>query len=119
MEHTMPCDEERVDVQHIRGQEHAKRALEVAAAGGHHALLVGPPGAGKTLLARAVPGLLPSLPPDEPAGGAAELNVEDGQGDQPQPRRPPCAAPRRDSSVTSLFGGGAGRVRPGAVSLAH
>lgn len=119
MEHTMPCDEERVDVQHIRGQEHAKRALEVAAAGGHHALLVGPPSAGKTLLARAVTGLLPSLPPDERAGGAAELNVEDGQGDQTQPRRPPCAAPRRDSSVTSLFGGGAGRVRPGAVSMAH
>lgn len=110
---------EPVDLQDVMGQEHVKRALEVSAAGGHHLLLIGSPGAGKTMLARAVLSLLPPLSSTETAGVAtlralagivAEATVE-GQR--------PCVAPRPDASRVALYGVGTRRVRPGAVSRAH
>jgi magnesium chelatase family protein len=114
---TMPCGEP-IDLQHVRGQEHVKRALEVAAAGGHHVLLVGAPAAGKTMLARALLGLLPPLSETE-AAGVTTLRALAGQKDEEPVSQRPCVAPQPTVSRATLFGGGAGRVRPGAVSRAH
>jgi magnesium chelatase family protein len=108
------------DLADVRGQPVARYALEVVAAGGHHMLLVGPPGAGKTMLARRLPGLLPDLTPDQaleatcihsaaglalPAGGLV--------------RRPPFRAPHHGASAVALVGGGSHAMAPGELSLAH
>jgi magnesium chelatase family protein len=115
----MPCGEP-VDLQELRGLEHVKRGLEVAAAGGHHVLLIGAPESGKTTLARALLGLLPPLSETEAASvtalrAMAGQPLEDGERSQQRP----CVAPRADASSVQLYGGGAGRLRPGAVSGAH
>lgn len=116
---SMPCGEP-VDMQRIMGQEHVKRALEVAAAGKHHVLLVGAPEAGKTTLARALFGLLPALSEAEAADVAMLAAIADPSRDGAEtPSQRPCVAPRPDASKTVLYGGGAKRVRPGAVSRAH
>jgi magnesium chelatase family protein len=109
-----------VDLADVSGQPHAKRALEIAAAGAHHLLLVGPPGAGKTLLARALPGILPQLTPREavevtsiascvgallPGAGLLET--------------PPFRAPHHTISPAALVGGGGAAPRPGEVTRAH
>lgn len=115
---TFPCAAP-VDLDEIRGQDHAKRALEVAGAGGHHVLLIGTPEAGKTTLARALLGLLPPLTEVEVAGITA-LRTLAGE---PQEERVliqrPCVAPRADASRAVLYGGGGRRLRLGAVSRAH
>ncbi|QVQ29080.1 YifB family Mg chelatase-like AAA ATPase [Achromobacter deleyi] len=100
----------------VRGQPGARRALEVAAAGGHSLLMVGPPGAGKSMLAARLPGLLPPLERSqalEAAAVAAMAGVPDGLMGQP-----PFRAPHHSASVAALVGGG-GRPRPGEISLAH
>src|SRR3954471_266348 len=107
------------DLADVRGQERARRALELAAAGSHNLLLGGPPGTGKTMLARRLPGILPRLPPDE----ALEVTrIHSVAGLLPPGRPlvsvPPFRAPHHTASVASIVGGGSS-PRPGEASLAH
>jgi magnesium chelatase family protein len=107
------------DFQEIKGQEHVKRALEVSAAGGHNALMSGPPGAGKTLLARSMPGILPRLSLEEALDITRIYSVADLiPGDTPLIRHRPFRAPHHTISHAGLVGGGRW-PRPGEVSLAH
>ncbi|HVF21075.1 MAG TPA: YifB family Mg chelatase-like AAA ATPase [Mycobacteriales bacterium] len=108
------------DLRDVMGQAMGRRALEVAAAGGHHVFLVGPPGAGKTMLAERLPGLLPRL--DDVA--ALEVTaVHSVAGKLPAAgalvTRPPFQSPHHSTTVPALLGGGSGVPKPGAVSLAH
>jgi magnesium chelatase family protein len=108
-----------VDFCHVKGQEHVKRALEVAAAGGHNVLMTGPPGAGKTLLARALPSILPSLTPDE-ALEVTKIYSVSGllPSDTPLITQRPFRAPHHTISHAGLVGGGR-QPRPGEISLSH
>ena len=108
------------DLSDVRGQPLARKALEVAAAGGHHLLLVGPPGAGKTMLAQRLAGLLPALTP----AMALEATMVHSAAGVRLPsvgmiRRAPFRAPHHSSSMVSLVGGGTSNLRPGEISLAH
>lgn len=102
------------DFADIRGQAHAKRALLIAACGGHHALMAGPPGAGKTMLAQALPGILPRLSHDE---AIEVLEIYSASGIRHDGHRP-FRAPHHTASAPSVVGGGSG-PRPGEISLAH
>lgn len=108
------------DLADVKGQRVGRRAVEVAAAGGHHLLLVGPPGSGKTMLAERLPGLLPPLSWDEAlevrrvhSAAGASLSATG------LARRPPFRAPHHGASAVSLVGGGTWAMRPGEISLAH
>lgn len=108
------------DLADVRGQPFARKALEVSAAGGHHLLLVGPPGAGKTMLAQRLTGLLPPLTP----ALALEATMVHSAAGVRLPsvgmiRRAPFRAPHHSSSMVSLVGGGTSNLRPGEISLAH
>jgi len=105
------------DLADVVGQYQARRALEVAAAGGHNLLLCGPPGTGKTLLANRLPGILPPLLEDEALEVASIYSVA-GQGLRQDFHEPPFRAPHHTSSAAALVGGGS-VPRPGEISLAH
>ncbi|MCP2280273.1 magnesium chelatase family protein [Nocardia amikacinitolerans] len=108
------------DLSEVVGQDEARWALEVAAAGGHHLLLTGPPGIGKTMLAQRLPGLLPPLSEAEALEVTAIHSVAGAlSGDHPLITVPPFVAPHHSTSVTAMIGGGSGSARPGAVSRAH
>ena len=106
------------DLAEVRGQESAKRALEIAAAGGLNLLMVGPPGAGKSMLAARLPGLLPDLTPAEALDVSLVHSVAGMLSDGKLIRRPPFRDPHHSASVPALVGGGH-RARPGEISLAH
>jgi magnesium chelatase family protein len=109
----------QTDFREIKGQEHVKRALEVAAAGGHNVLMIGPPGAGKTLLARAMPSILPRMSIDEALDVTRIYSVADQlPPDVPLIRNRPFRAPHHTISHAGLVGGG-NWPHPGEVSLAH
>jgi len=105
-----------IDMADVRGQERARRALEIAAAGNHSLLLVGPPGAGKTMLARRLPTIMPPLTAAERDELAAVYTAA-GFGPEPRVDRP-FRAPHHTVSAAGMLGGGS-PVRPGEVSLAH
>jgi magnesium chelatase family protein len=105
------------DLRDVRGQAAAKRALEIAAAGAHNLLMVGPPGSGKSMLAHRLPGLLPPMTPDEALESAAVLSVA-GEFDAGRWAQRSVRAPHHGASAAALVGGGA-TARPGEVSLAH
>ncbi|MFJ2060216.1 YifB family Mg chelatase-like AAA ATPase [Streptomyces sp. NPDC087908] len=108
------------DLADVAGQHRARRALEVAAAGSHHLLLSGPPGAGKTMLAERLPGILPPLTRQESLEVTAVHSVAGLlPPGEPLVRRAPYCAPHHSATMQSLVGGGNGLPRPGAVSLAH
>jgi magnesium chelatase family protein len=120
--HTTPEDRQacaQVDFRDIKGQEHVKRALEVAAAGGHNVLMIGPPGAGKTLIARALPAILPRMTVEEALDVTRIYSVADQlPPDVPLVRTRPFRAPHHTISHAGLVGGG-NWPHPGEISLAH
>ncbi len=107
-----------LDLADIKGQESAKRALEIAAAGGHNLLMIGPPGAGKSMLAARLPTILPPLSPAELLEVSMIASVAGEIADGALTNRRPFRAPHHSASMPALVGGGL-RARPGEVSLAH
>lgn len=106
------------DLADVRGQQQARRALEIAAAGSHNLLFVGPPGTGKSMLAARLPGILPPMTPDEALAAAAVASVGENGFDPSCWGRRPFRAPHHTASGVALVGGGS-HPRPGEVSLAH
>lgn len=112
IDHSLP------DLVEVKGQAHAKRALEIAAAGGHNMLLIGPPGTGKTMLAGRLPGILPAMEAHEAMESAAILSISDEGFDIRRWGIRPFRAPHHTASAVALVGGGS-IPRPGEISLAH
>jgi magnesium chelatase family protein len=107
-----------LDLADIKGQESAKRALEVAAAGGHNLLMVGPPGAGKSMLAARLPSILPALSPPELLEVSMIASVAGAIAEGALTNRRPFRAPHHSASMPALVGGGL-RAKPGEISLSH
>lgn len=108
------------DLADVAGQVVGRMAVEVAAAGGHHLFLLGPPGAGKTMLAERLPGILPSLSVDEALEVTAIHSVAGRlSAGEPLITRPPFEDPHHNASLAAIVGGGSGIARPGAACLAH
>jgi magnesium chelatase family protein len=106
------------DLKEVRGQESAKRALEIAAAGGHHMLMIGPPGAGKSMLAQRLPSILPPLEPRELLEVAMIQSIAGTIVNGALTAQRPFRAPHHSASMAALVGGGA-RPKPGEVALSH
>ncbi len=106
------------DLGEIKGQETAKRALEIAAAGGHNMLMAGPPGSGKSMLAARLPGILPPLSPKELLEVSMVASISGQLSDGKLSDRRPFRAPHHSASMAAMVGGGV-RARPGEVSMAH
>ena len=106
------------DLKQVKGQETAKRALEIAAAGGHNLLMVGPPGSGKSLLASCLPGILPPLDSAEALEVSMVASVAGTLQNGRLTRTRPFRSPHHSASMAALTGGGL-KVKPGEVSLAH
>lgn len=115
---TMPQSSAKVDLSEVRGQETAKRALEIAAAGGHNMLMCGPPGAGKSMLAACLPGILPPMHADEilQTSMIRSISGQLKQGKLASQR--PFRDPHHSSSIAAMVGGGR-KALPGEISLAH
>ena len=112
--------EVQLDLADVAGLREAKHVLEVAAAGHHHLMLTGPPGAGKTMLAQRLPGLLPDLSTDESLEVTAIHSIAGLLAtDHPLVRRPPFSSPHHTATAVAVTGGGSRVLRPGAASLAH
>ena len=112
-----PSIQQAVDLSEVRGQAVARRALEIALAGGHALLLLGPPGAGKTLLARTIPGLLPDLDDEAALAATVVASVAATTPLETLVRRPPVRTPHHTTSYAGMVGGGP-RLSPGEVTLA-
>jgi magnesium chelatase family protein len=106
------------DLAEVRGQANAKRALEIAAAGGHSLLMMGPPGSGKSMLAGCLPAILPPMTEQEALESAAVLSISEQGFRTEQWKRRPFRAPHHTASAVALVGGGS-NPRPGEISLAH
>lgn len=120
--HGEPADagQPPADLSEVAGQPVARLALEIAAAGGHHLMMVGPPGSGKTMLAERLPGLLPDLDDAEAMEVTAIHSLDHRRnGLQELIRRPPYERPHHSASTAAIIGGGSGIPRPGAATRAH
>ena len=115
---TAPETEQLPDLKDVKGQETGKRALEVAAAGGHHFLMVGPPGAGKSMLAQRMPSLLPPMDSREMLDVSMVASLAGQLANGQLSRRRPFRAPHHSASMPALVGGGL-RAKPGELALAH
>jgi magnesium chelatase family protein len=115
---SQPLSDCQLDLSDVKGQHQARRALEVAAAGGHALLLIGPPGTGKSMLASRLPGILPPLTEQEALESAAIASISQQPFDPLRWRQRPFRSPHHTASAVALVGGG-GKPRPGEISLAH
>lgn len=118
IDHEMTVGDFPLDFADVHGQYHVKRAFEIAAAGAHNLLMLGPPGTGKSMLAARLPGILPELTERQAQESAAIASISDQGLDIAQWRRPPFRAPHHTASAAALVGGGS-NPKPGEISLAH
>lgn len=116
----LSSDDEDLDFADVAGQAKARRAAEIAASGGHHLLLIGPPGAGKTMIASRIPTILPALNTEEALEVTAVHSITGGLSTRsPMSRLAPIVSPHHTASRVAIVGGGSHIIKPGACSLAH